>query len=173
MNDKSILIVYRLSVLNSIGIRSSSSGVQRSMRQHRTCLPTSSRVRPKQLSAHCRRMRGNPSRQPRSDRSRISYFFIIDFLTMSRFVTSQYWRRITPAQQDEFVGLFKDQHIHDRVKLLRGQNPSRAYSWCRHSGTESLPNHPFLRCIPWTIQTPLLPACWSSLALWGILPGAN
>ena len=36
----------------------------------------------------------------------------IDFMTMSRFVMSQYWSRMTPTQQDEFVRLFKDQLVH-------------------------------------------------------------
>ena len=36
----------------------------------------------------------------------------IDFMTMSRFVMSQYWSRMTPTQQDEFVRLFKKQMVH-------------------------------------------------------------
>jgi phospholipid transport system substrate-binding protein len=36
----------------------------------------------------------------------------IDFMTMSRFVMSQYWSQMTPAQQDEFVRLFKEQLVH-------------------------------------------------------------
>ena len=36
----------------------------------------------------------------------------IDFVTMSRFVMSQYWSQMTPAQQDEFVQLFKEQLVH-------------------------------------------------------------
>lgn len=36
----------------------------------------------------------------------------IDFMTMSRFVMSQYWSQMTPTQQDEFVQLFKDQLVH-------------------------------------------------------------
>ena len=36
----------------------------------------------------------------------------IDFMTMSRFVMSQYGSRMTPAQQDEFVRLFKEQLVH-------------------------------------------------------------
>jgi len=36
----------------------------------------------------------------------------IDLMTMSRFVMSQYWSQMTPAQQDEFARLFKDQLVH-------------------------------------------------------------
>ncbi|MDR7926865.1 ABC transporter substrate-binding protein [Acidithiobacillus thiooxidans] len=35
----------------------------------------------------------------------------IDFMTMSRFVMSQYWSQMTPAQRDELVRLFKRQLV--------------------------------------------------------------
>ncbi len=48
----------------------------------------------------------------------------IDFMTMSRFVMSQYWQQMTPAQRDDFVQLFKDQLVHtytDSLSHYRGQ----------------------------------------------------
>ncbi len=62
----------------------------------------------------------------------------MDFMTMSQYVMAQYWRQMTPAQQQEFVRLFKDllvrtytnslNHYHGQTVRITGsqqisQNP--------------------------------------------------
>lgn len=113
MNDKNIMTMYRLRVLNSIWntfilLLWSTAVYAATPDMPANIVQSTAKAVIRILQAH-EEQPFTPALQRQIADIVLPH---IDFLTMSRFVMSQYWSRMTPAQQDEFVGLFKDQLVH-------------------------------------------------------------